>query len=73
MDGSSGNRLGSVKWKLAYGTWNVQGLNARFSEVVAEIERARLDLVVLTETMKKGSGSNTEGNYWHFFQQSEQG
>jgi hypothetical protein len=30
------------------------------------------DVLVLTETKKKGTGSETVGNYIHFFQQSEE-
>jgi exonuclease III len=34
-------------------TWNVQNINYKLKEVMAELEKHRIDIVMLTETMKK--------------------
>ncbi|XP_056635532.1 craniofacial development protein 2-like [Diorhabda sublineata] len=47
------------------GTWNVQGLSTKINEVLREIRQLNMDIVVLTETKKKGQGS--ENHYDHFY------
>ncbi|XP_044762230.1 craniofacial development protein 2-like [Coccinella septempunctata] len=47
------------------GTWNVQGISGKMEEVILEVTRLRVDIVVLTETKKKGVGVETAGNYIH--------
>lgn len=49
------------------GTWNVQGLSPKLHEVISEINQANADIVVLTETKKKGQGSENLGKYDHFY------
>lgn len=49
------------------GTWNVQGLSRKVNEVVSELKHLRVDVAVLTETKKKGRGSESWGDYDHFF------
>ncbi|KAK4877536.1 hypothetical protein RN001_010042 [Aquatica leii] len=48
-------------------TWNVPGLRTKQNEVFNELEQNKIDLCVLTETKKKGKGSETVGNYIHFY------
>jgi len=36
-------------------------------EIIIEINMMKMDMVVLTETKKKGTGSETLGNYIHLF------
>ena len=49
------------------GTWNVQGLNTKKKEVFDELEKANIDIGILTETKKKGRGSEMIGQYIHFY------
>ena len=52
---------------LKFGTWNVQGCRNKMREIVREINVMNMDLVVLTETKKKGTGIETLGNYVYLF------
>ncbi|XP_057663198.1 uncharacterized protein LOC130898146 [Diorhabda carinulata] len=49
------------------GTWNVQGLSTKINEVLREIRQLNMDIVVLTETKKKGQDSENLGHYDHFY------
>ncbi|TWW69735.1 hypothetical protein D4764_18G0005410 [Takifugu flavidus] len=44
--------------KLALGTWNVTSLVGKEPELVREVEKFRLDIVGLTSTHSKGSGTS---------------
>lgn len=52
---------------MSYGTWNVQGLTRKINEVMIEIKNLKLDVAVITETKKKGQGSESMGQYDHFY------
>ena len=52
---------------LKFGTWNDQGCGNKMEEIIREISIKQMDVVVLTETKKKGTGSETVGNYIHLF------
>lgn len=45
------------------GTWNVQGFNRKINEVIAELKWLKMDLTVITETKRKGQGSESLGEY----------
>jgi exonuclease III len=47
--------------------WNVQGCKNKMEEIVREINITKMDILVLTETKKKGTGSETSGNCIHLF------
>lgn len=49
------------------GTWNVQSINKKINEVILEIKRLDIELAVITETKRKGQGSENLGEYDHFF------
>lgn len=49
------------------GTWNVRGLNTKEQEVFEQLQKFQMDVCALTETKKKGKGSETKGNYLHFY------
>lgn len=51
--------------KLA--TWNVQGIKQKIEIIVSELEELDIDIIALTETKKKGSGTNIIGKYVHIF------
>lgn len=52
---------------MNYGTWNVQGSRGKMLEIVSELETMKMDIVTLTETKKKGHGTNAVGKYFHIF------
>ncbi|XP_044753786.1 craniofacial development protein 2-like [Coccinella septempunctata] len=52
---------------MSFGTWNVQGIRGKLEIVVKEIEDLKLDIITITETKKKGSGSEKVGEYVHLF------
>ncbi|XP_035226378.1 uncharacterized protein LOC118198735 [Stegodyphus dumicola] len=52
---------------LLFGTWNVRGLSKKMEKVYSELEEHNKDIVVITETKKKGKGRENIGNYIHFF------
>ena len=52
---------------MKFGTWNLQGCRNKIEEIIREINVMKMDVVVLTETKKKGTGSETLGNYIHLF------
>ena len=48
-------------------TWNIQGLNTKYNEVLIEVIQKDLDVIVLTETKRKGRGQEISGGYIHFW------
>ncbi|XP_070411077.1 craniofacial development protein 2-like [Nothobranchius furzeri] len=50
--------------KLVFGTWNVTSLAGKEQELVAEVERYRLDIVGLTSTHSIGSGTQVLERCW---------
>lgn len=48
-------------------TWNVQGIARKLNEVIVELKNLKIDLTVVTETKKKGQGSEGLGEYDHFY------
>lgn len=48
-------------------TWNIQGLSKKINEVIFELKTLHVELAVLTETKKKGQGSENLGQYDHFY------
>jgi exonuclease III len=52
---------------MKFGTWNVQDCRNKMADIISEINVMKMDVVVLTETKKKGTGSETLENYIHLF------
>ncbi|KAF8767855.1 hypothetical protein HNY73_020741 [Argiope bruennichi] len=52
---------------LIFGTWNVRGLTEKKRETFSEIERENVDVVILTETKLKETGSENYGKYVHLY------
>lgn len=44
-------------------TWNIQGLRTKQPEVYKELEKLKVNIYKLTETKKKGRGSEEMENY----------
>ena len=53
--------------KLALGTWNVTSLAGKEPELVCEAEKFRLDIVGLTSTHSRGSGTSPLERGWTLF------
>lgn len=53
--------------KMIFGTWNAQGMNNKIIEILTEIKKQRVNIAVITETKKKGKGSEKCGEYLHFW------
>ncbi|TWW75358.1 hypothetical protein D4764_13G0000200 [Takifugu flavidus] len=53
--------------KLALGTWNVTSLVGKEPELVHEVEKFRLDIVGLTSTHGKGSGTSILERGWTLY------
>ena len=47
------------------GTWNVRGISTKTAEIIQEMEKYGLDIIILNETKKKGSGNENLGNFIH--------
>lgn len=52
---------------MNFGTWNTQGISGKTDEIAAEMEQHNIGIVTLTETKKKGQGTEKVGNYIHVF------
>lgn len=48
-------------------TWNVRGWRNKVDEVVSEIRKTKSDITVLTETKKKGQGSEEISGFIHLY------
>jgi hypothetical protein len=55
------------KRTLNFGTWNTQSLSRKLMEVTSELKNQGIDVAVVTETKKKGEGSENLGHYDHFY------
>ena len=62
-----GDLGGPILQKLALGTWNVTSLVGKEPELVREVEKFRLDIVGLTSTHSKGSGTSLLERGWTLF------
>ncbi|TWW74022.1 hypothetical protein D4764_14G0000230 [Takifugu flavidus] len=72
--GAKGQPEGQGPWrsdsrlhKLALGTWNVTSLVGKEPELVREVEKFRLDIVGLTSTHGKGSGTSLLERGWTLY------
>ncbi|XP_030757794.1 craniofacial development protein 2-like [Sitophilus oryzae] len=55
-----------MKRTLRIGTWNIQGIATK-REVFKEMERYDMDIIALTETKKKGKGTEEKDGYVHIY------
>jgi hypothetical protein len=49
---------------MKFGAWNGRGCRNKMEEIIREINIMKMDVVVLTETKKKGTRSETLGNLY---------
>jgi len=52
---------------MNYGTWNVQGIRGKMEEVASELGKLKIDVIGLTETKRKGTGSEIVGGCVHLY------
>lgn len=55
------------KRTMNFSTWNVQGWTNKVNEIVYELQKSEIALAVITETKKKGKGSENLGHFDHFY------
>jgi len=51
--------------KLRCGTWNIQGWRTKDKEVLEEFQRMDIDILIISETKKKGNGTETVDGIFH--------
>ena len=66
-DSGSFRQTNPGQQRLTFGTWNVTKLAGKEPELVREVERYRLDLVGLTSTHSKDSGTKLLDKGWTLF------
>jgi len=66
-DGLSNKRHKTRKRLLNYCTWNVQGIRGKMEEITSELGKLKMDVIGLTETKRKGTGSEIVGGYVHLY------
>jgi len=52
---------------MNYGTWNVQGIRGKMKEITSKLGKLKMDVIGLTETERKGTGSEKVGGYVHLY------
>ena len=52
---------------MLIGTWNTQGIRNKTGEIVHSLQNTKQDIVILTETKKKGNGVEMLGPFLHFY------
>lgn len=63
--GSNSQRTWRRKRYLSLGSWNIQGIRTRDTEVFKELSTFNIDIAILGETKKKGEGNGKKGDYVH--------
>jgi len=56
-----------MKRIMRIGTWNVQGISTKELEVFREINKHNIDIAALTETKRKGKGTEEKYGYIHVY------
>ena len=56
LDGFNNRRKKQRKRTILLETWNVQGIRNKTEEIMKAITEMKEDIIILTETKKKGSG-----------------
>ncbi|XP_056647320.1 craniofacial development protein 2-like [Diorhabda sublineata] len=67
MDDQNGKRQWQRKRTMICGTWNIQGIRTKVDDILQEIKKHKLDFIALSETKKKGQGTQTLGEYIHIY------
>jgi exonuclease III len=52
---------------MNYGTWNVQGIRRKMEEITSELGNLKMDVIGLTETKRKGIGTEIVRDYVHLY------
>lgn len=52
---------------MNFGTWNIQGIRQKIHIIASELSQTKLDIIIVTETRKKETGTNTVGEYVHIY------
>ena len=62
-----GRRTGEGNRKMTFGCWNVQGISTKLNILPTELDRFKMDVVILSETKRKAKGEEELGNYVHIW------
>jgi len=52
---------------MNYGTWNVHGIRGKMEEITLDLGKLKMDVIGLTETKRKGTGSEIVGGCVHLY------
>jgi len=52
---------------MNYGTWNVQGIRGKMEEITSELGKLKMDVIGLTETKRKGIGTEIVRDYVYLY------
>ena len=52
---------------MNYGMWNVQGIRGKMEEITSELGKLKMDVIGLTETKRKGIGTEIVRGYVHLY------
>ena len=66
-DGLPNKRHRARKRLMNYGTWNVQGIRGKMEEITSELGKLKMDVIGLTETKRKGAGTEIVRGYVHLY------
>lgn len=67
MTGYNSKRRKQRKRIMNFCTWNVQGVKEKIESIVNDFEKLKVDVAVLSETKRKGKGTESWGNFIHFY------
>ena len=52
---------------MNFGTWNIQRIAGKIGLIAKKAENLNMDITALTETKKKGNGTDIIGEYVHVY------
>ncbi|XP_072392375.1 uncharacterized protein [Diabrotica undecimpunctata] len=67
MDGNLRRRHLAKKRTLKIGTWNTQGMTHKTMEILTEMMKQKMDIIVLSESKKKGQVNEPIKDYIHIW------
>lgn len=67
MDSQKWRQYNARKRTINIGCWNVQGLATKLPNLTSEIKRFKMDIIILSETKKKGKGNEELDDFIHLW------
>lgn len=73
MDFDNANRQRTTLMEhLTIAAWNIRGITPKMSEIILEIKKRKIDVLIVTETKKKTKGSDIIDDYLFIYSGVEQ-